>query len=89
MLVNALHMATEPRRPIGLLHGTSYPYIKWLNWNDGYADAGLTTDILREIAETYWGSLEALDFSTYAGKALAAKDTRTILTARNAWSSVT
>ena len=73
MLVNALHMATEPRRPIGLLHGTSYPYIKWLNWNDGYSDAGLTTDILKEIAETYWGSLEALDFSTYAGKALAAK----------------
>ena len=73
MLVNALHMATEPRRPIGLLHGTSYPYIKWLNWNDGYSDAGLTTDILREIAETYWGSTEALDFSTYAGKALAGK----------------
>ncbi|MFC1864073.1 aldehyde ferredoxin oxidoreductase C-terminal domain-containing protein, partial [Thermodesulfobacteriota bacterium] len=73
MLVNALHIATEPRRPIGLLHGTSYPYIKWLNWNDGYADAGLTTDILRGIAETYWGSIEALDFSTYEGKALAAK----------------
>lgn len=73
MLVNALHIATEPRRPIGLLHGTSYPYIKWLNWNDGYADAGLTTDILREIAVTYWGSIEALDFSTYEGKALAAK----------------
>lgn len=73
MLVNALHIATEPRRPIGLLHGTSYPYIKWLNWNDGYPDAGLTTDILKDIAETYWGSVEALDFSTYEGKALAAK----------------
>ena len=82
MLVNALHMATEPRRPIGLLHGTSYPYIKWLNWNDGYADAGLTTDILREIAETYWGSLEALDFSTYTGKPWRPKRYRIIVTAK-------
>jgi aldehyde:ferredoxin oxidoreductase len=73
MLINSLPLATEPRRPIQQLHGVSYPYIRWLNWHDGYEDAGLTSDILKEIAESYWGNLEAMDFNTYAGKALAAK----------------
>jgi aldehyde:ferredoxin oxidoreductase len=72
-IINALLLATEPRRPIQELHGTSYPYIRWLNWHDGYDDAYITSDILKEIAVSYWGSLEALDFNTYSGKALAAK----------------
>jgi aldehyde:ferredoxin oxidoreductase len=73
ILINALPLATEPRRPIQQLHGVSYPYIKWLNWYDGYDDAGLTSDVLKEIAGSYWGNLEAMDFNAYSGKALAAK----------------
>jgi aldehyde:ferredoxin oxidoreductase len=73
LLINALPLATEPRRPVQQLHGVAYPYIKWLNWHDGYEDAGLTSDILKEIAESYWGNLEAMDFNTYTGKAMAAK----------------
>ena len=73
MLINALPLATEPRRPVQQLHGVSYPYIKWLNWHDGYEDAGLNSNILQEIAESYWGNLEAMEFNSYTGKALAAK----------------
>ena len=46
MLINSLSLATEPRRPIQQLHGVSFPYIRWLNWHDGYEDAYLTIDIL-------------------------------------------
>jgi aldehyde:ferredoxin oxidoreductase len=73
MLINSIPLATEPRRPVQQLHGVSYPYIKWLNWHDGYQDAGLTSDILKEIARSYWGNLEAMEFNSYSGKALAAK----------------
>lgn len=72
-ITNALLLATEPRRPIQELHGTSYPYVRWLNWHDGYDDSYITSDILKEIAVSYWGSLEALDFTKYSGKAMAAK----------------
>jgi len=72
-LINSLLLAIEPRRPIQLLHGTSYPYLRWINWHDGYEDSHITGDILKEIAVSYWGSLEALDFTSYSGKALAAK----------------
>ena len=73
MIVNSLIYATEPRRPIQLLHATALPIARWLNWLDGYEDAFLSTDRLMNIAREFWGSEEAGDFSTYAGKAAAAK----------------
>jgi aldehyde:ferredoxin oxidoreductase len=73
MIVNGLIYATEPRRPIQLLHATALPIARWLNWLNGYDDAFLSTEILQDIAKQFWGSANAADFSTYAGKALAAK----------------
>lgn len=73
MPVNALIYATEPRRPIQMLHGTSLPIIRWVNWVDGYDDAFLSSDVLNQIAQDYWGGPNAVDFTTYDGKAYAAK----------------
>jgi len=73
MLTNALLYATEPRRPIQLLHAIAFPLRRWVWWQQGVEGAFLSTDILNNIAETYWGSSEAGLFSTYAGKARAAK----------------
>jgi aldehyde:ferredoxin oxidoreductase len=73
MPVNALIYATEPRRPIQMLHGTSLPIIRWVNWVEGYEDAFLSSDVLKDIASNYWGGLDAVDFTSYKGKAEAAK----------------
>jgi aldehyde:ferredoxin oxidoreductase len=73
ILANAMTYATEPRRAVHLHHATVLPLKRWINWLEGWKDAFLTTDILRDIAEKLWGSSEAFDFSTYRGKALAAK----------------
>jgi aldehyde:ferredoxin oxidoreductase len=55
------------------LHELCEPLIKWALW---YTTQGafsyVSTDLLRKIAQRFWGSAEAVDFSTYDGKALAA-----------------
>jgi aldehyde:ferredoxin oxidoreductase len=73
IIANAMIYATEPRRAIQLLHATALPLKRWINWLEGWKDAFLTTEVLRGIAERFWGSREALDFSSPEGKALAAK----------------
>ena len=73
MLTNTLLYATEPRRPIQMLHASSRPITRWINWLEGADKAFLSTEILRDIAEKYWGSAAAADYSTYEGKALASK----------------
>jgi aldehyde:ferredoxin oxidoreductase len=45
----------------------------WLNWSQGREDAFLSYGDLRVVAENFWGGAAAADFSTYEGKALAAK----------------
>lgn len=72
MPVNALIYATEPRRPIQMLHGTALPIIRWVNWTKGHEDAFLSNERLQEIAREYWGSEEAGNFTSFEGKALAA-----------------
>ena len=71
---SALLYATEPRPPITELHEVCHPLTKWAIW---YVSKGarsyVSTAVLRKIAEKFWGSEDAVDFSTYAGKALAAK----------------
>jgi len=70
---SALIYATEPRPPTTELHEICEPLTKWALW---YTTQGtftyISTDVVREIAKQFWGSEEAVDFSTYAGKALAA-----------------
>jgi len=70
---SALIFATEPRPSVTELHELCEPLIKWALW---YTTEGtfsyVSTALLRKIAKRFWGSAEAVDFSTYAGKALAA-----------------
>ncbi|MCX5894574.1 MAG: hypothetical protein NTZ51_01900 [Proteobacteria bacterium] len=70
---SALIFATEPRPSVTELHEICEPLIKWALW---YTTEGamsyVSTDVLRKIAQRFWGSREAVDFSTYAGKARAA-----------------
>lgn len=70
---SALIFATEPRPPTTELHEICGPLTKWALW---YTTKGtftyISTDVMRKIAKQFWGSEEAVDFSTYEGKALAA-----------------
>jgi aldehyde:ferredoxin oxidoreductase len=45
----------------------------WREWANKVEGAYISTDILHAIAKRFWGSELAVDFSTYEGKALAAK----------------
>ena len=72
-LTTAIFYATEPRRPINQLHGVSIALMTWLMDVRGIPGAFFTTDDFREAAAKYWGSPAAADFSTYEGKAAAAK----------------
>ncbi len=71
---SALLYAVEPRPPITELHEVCHPLTKWGIW---YVSKGersyVSTAVLRKIADKFWGSETAVDFSTYDGKALAAK----------------
>jgi aldehyde:ferredoxin oxidoreductase len=74
ILTTALFYATEPRRPVQQLHAVSgNTLIMWANWARGVKGAFFSTDDLREAAARFWGGTMAADFSTYRGKALAAK----------------
>ena len=74
ILTTALLYATEPRRPVQQLHAVSgNTLIMWANWAREIKGAFFSTDDLREAAARFWGGTLAADFSTYQGKALAAK----------------
>lgn len=72
-LHHAIFYAVEPRQPIQQLHEMSLPMYKWLDWVDGVRTAYVNTDVFRAVAKKYWGGELAADFSTYEGKALAAR----------------
>ena len=59
--------------PIPLLHEIIIPVEKWKAWFKGAKDVYLFDDRLREIRKRFRGSELAFDFSTYEGKAMAAK----------------
>ena len=65
--------ATEPRMTLPTLHEICIPLIRWKEWVDGAEGAYMSYDMLREIGRRFWGSELAYDFSTYEGKAIAAK----------------
>ena len=73
VLTNALLYATEQRRPINQVHELTHALWLWLNWIQGQDDAFLSFEDFRAVAENFWGGAAAADFSTYEGKALAAK----------------
>jgi aldehyde:ferredoxin oxidoreductase len=72
-ITTALCYATEPRRPIQQLHEVSVPSLSWLSWAEGDKNALFSSRAFQEHAVRMWGSAIAADFSTYEGKALAAK----------------
>ena len=78
MITTAMFYATEPRRPIQQLHEVSMLSMMWVGMGPPGADSKpgsmFSTENLRRYAEKYWGSATAADFSTYDGKALAAKN---------------
>jgi len=72
-ITTGLLYAMEPRQPIQQLHEVTWPVLYWLRWIDRWDDAFLSSQAIRTLAKNLWGSELAADFSTYEGKALAAK----------------
>jgi aldehyde:ferredoxin oxidoreductase len=72
-ITTGLLYAMEPRTPIQQLHQVSNLLHKWLGWVNGIEGIDASTEAIRAIAKRFWGSEIAADFSTYEGKALAAK----------------
>lgn len=70
-ITNALPYAMEPRIPIQQLHEVGLIMAKWSAGTRGLT--AISTDVVRGVAKKFWGSELAADFSTYEGKALAAK----------------
>ena len=60
MVVNTLSYMTEPRRAVHLHHATNLVLNRWVNWTENkWKDAFLSTERLNDIAEKYWGTLDA------------------------------
>jgi aldehyde:ferredoxin oxidoreductase len=72
-ITTGLLYMVEPRQPIQELHEISDLVTLWLEWVKKKEHAYLSSDVIRSIAKKFWGSELAADFSTYEGKALAAK----------------
>jgi len=73
-ITTALCYATEPRRPINQLHEVANIVMMWQGMGpDSQPGRMLSAENFRKIAEKVWGSAVSADFSTYEGKALAAK----------------
>jgi aldehyde:ferredoxin oxidoreductase len=65
--------AVEQRPAITSLHEICHPLTKWAMWYMSKGEKSyVSTEVLRNIAEKFWGGKEAVDFSTYEGKAKAA-----------------
>jgi len=72
-ITTALLWAFEPREPIQALHEIGMPLAQWVSWVKKSKDAYVTSEVIRSIAKRFWGSEAAGDFSSYEGKALAAR----------------
>jgi hypothetical protein len=71
--VNTFLVPFEPRIPIQQLHEAGLTVAKWSTWAKGTEGAHLDTDVLKGIAERFWGGKAAADFTTLKGKAEAAR----------------
>lgn len=72
-ITNALIFALEPRQTFPQLAEVRRTVWKWLDWVNGVKSPRVSADDMRFIASHFWGGDDAGDFSTYTGKALAAK----------------
>ncbi len=64
--------AMEPRQPMSQLNEMG-PLNLWLMWVYRQEGAFVSNDVFRAIGSRFFGSEKAVDFTTYEGKALAAK----------------
>ncbi len=69
----ALLHAMEPRLIMGQGQEITRIIFKWLEWRKGEPHSYISNEVARRIAERFWGSEIAADFSTHEGKAMAAK----------------
>ena len=69
-ITNAVFYATEATSTMNQLHEVCFPIMKWVMWyaTDG-AMSPFSTEVMRNIAQKFWLSEKAVDFSTYEGKA--------------------
>ncbi len=65
--------ATEPRPAQAQLREISVVVTRWVAWLKHLERSYVSPDVVRRVAERFWGSEMAADFSTHDGKALAAK----------------
>jgi len=72
-ITTGLLYAMEARQPIACLHEIFNPALNWLLSSYNLPGSYTTGTVIRDMARRFWGSEEAADFSTYQGKALAAK----------------
>jgi aldehyde:ferredoxin oxidoreductase len=72
-LTHAIYRAMEPRKPMQQLHAVSFLISKWLDWVKKPEKALFSSEVFRAVAKRFWGSELGADFSTYDGKAMAAK----------------
>ncbi len=73
--MSAVIYAVEPRPFITELHEICEPLTKWAIWHNSKGEKTyMSTDVLRRISALFWGGEEAVDFSTYVGKAVAARN---------------
>ncbi len=71
-VLSALIYALEPRPFITELHQVCEPLTKWGRWyTKTDPNSYMSTEVIRRIGKAFWGGEEAVDFSTYAGKARA------------------
>jgi len=68
---NALLYAMEPRMPIQQVHEIGLIMAKWSAGTRGLTP--INSDVVRGVAKRFWGGEAAADFTTWEGKALAAK----------------
>jgi aldehyde:ferredoxin oxidoreductase len=71
-IANSLLYATDPRKPIQQLHEI-VGLLHYYNKQTETVSETLSAEAIDEIAEKFWGSRAAADYSTSEGKALAAR----------------
>ncbi len=72
-ITTSLIYATEPRRTIQQLHDVCNMLMMWVGAEGGKVGEVFSVEDFRKVAERIWGDAVAADFSTYRGKALAAR----------------
>ena len=72
-IITGLSFMTEPRAPMPQLHEIIFPIHLWWDWCNKVEGAYVSDEVVQAISRKFFGSEIALDFSTYEGKAMAAK----------------